>query len=375
MGSRFIRAFSAHRQKLGLPRLFTGLPESGLADLPIDSKRPQRGWRGDRVSESKACFERELQSQRISLTQVLSSPTSILKSIRSMLVLYGSVRSTPLARRIDRSLLDLPLNEGTILSHQLDNAQHCATRFGLEEFEMRVLVDTDSTAPAVVPDQQSDGVRCTIEQDASPIRGVAGVLSDATQDMDEDDFIVVTSGAQVYLERLDDLVQAMAKKCADVTLVSSRDGSPVGVWLIRVGVLRSVKPIGYIDLKEQSLEVWKQDHAVRVVERSRAYVHPARSLSEYLDAVRAHASGYGAGATIDEDPYREDWESSFSIAEPQSIIGDGVILHDSIALAGSVVGKGAVVVRSVLCPGAKIDPGARVTEQVVRGSVKKGRAS
>lgn len=310
----------------------------------------------------------------MALTQTQLTPTRVLESIRSMLVLYGSVRSTSLARRAGRSLLDLPLVRGTVLSHHLENAQFCAKRFGLEGLEMRVVVDTESTAPAQLSGLRSDGVRCIVEQDASPIRGVAGVLSDATRDMNDDEFIVVTSGAQVYLERLDDLVHAMAKKCADVVLVSSRDASPVGVWLIRVGVLRSIKSVGYVDLKEQALESWKLDHRVQVVERPRAYVHPARSLSEYLDALRAHASGYGSGSTIDEDPFREDWESSFSIAEPGAKIADGVTLHDSVALSGSEVGRGAVIVRSVLCPGARVMPGARVTDQVVTGTIKRERA-
>ena len=99
------------------------------------------------------------------------------------------------------------------------------------------------TAPASSPESSVEGVTCTIEQDASPIRGVAGVLSDATRDMADDEYIIVSNGAQIYLERLDDLVHAMAKKQADVTLVSSRDSSTVGVWLIRVGVLRSIKDL------------------------------------------------------------------------------------------------------------------------------------
>ncbi|MBO6739186.1 MAG: hypothetical protein JJ916_04930 [Phycisphaerales bacterium] len=309
----------------------------------------------------------------MTLTQSQPSSKSVLESIKSMLVLYGSVRSTPLARRAGRSLLDLPLVRGTILSHHAENAQFCAQRFGLEGLDLRVIVDTESTAPTREPETELGQVSCRIEQDASPIRGVAGVLSDATREMDDQDYIIVSSGAQIYLERLDDLVHAMARKQSDVTLVSARDASPVGVWLIRVGVLRSIKPVGYVDLKEQALESWKHDHRVSVVERPRAYVHPARSISEYLDALRAHASGYGAGSTIDEDPYREDWESSFSIAEPGSNVAEGAILHDSVALTGSEVGRGAVVVRSVLCPGAKILPGARVTDQVVTGTVRKGR--
>lgn len=288
-----------------------------------------------------------------------------------MIVLYGSVRSTPLARRIDRSLLDLPLVKGTIVTHHLSNASACARRFNLKDFEMRVLVDTDSRPPVDYPDV--DGVRCVIQKDASPIRGVAGVLLDATTEMAEDDYIIVTSGAQIYLEPLDDLVHAMAKKDADVTFVSSKDGAPVGVWLIRCGVLRSVNPIGYVDLKEQSLDSWKLDHKVCTVERPRAYVHPARSLIEYLNAIRANVAGFGSGATIDEDPFREDWESTFSIVESDAVVGEGVVLHDSIALDGSTVGKGAVVVRSVICPGAVVAPGARVTDKVLTGVAKKER--
>jgi len=300
-----------------------------------------------------------------------TKPADIIQSIRSMIVLYGSVRSTPLARRIDRSLLDLPLVSGTITSHHLSNAQACARRFDLKNFEMRVLVDTDSRPPTKF--EKSDLVNCVIQEDASPIRGVAGVLSDATKDMADDDYIIVSSGAQVFLEPLSDLVHAMAKKAADVSFVSCLDGAPVGLWLIRCGVLKSVKPIGYVDLKEQSLEAWKVEHKVSVVERQRAYAHPTRSLAEYLNAIRAETAGFGSGATIDEDPYREDWESTFSIVEPEAKVAEGVILHDSIALNGSTVGKGAVVVRSILCPGSVVMPGARVIDKVLTGTVKKAR--
>lgn len=309
----------------------------------------------------------------MSLTKSQPTQQQILQSIRSMLVLHGSVRSTPLARKIGRSLLDLPLAHGTILTHHHENARYCAQRFGLGSLCMRVILDADSDMPTRLPDLDEDSVACTLEQDASPIRGVAGVLRDATRGMDPDDYVIVTSGAQAYLERLDDLVHAMSRQRADVTLVSSRDASTVGVWLIRVGVLRSVKDIGYVDLKEQALDSWKLDHSVRVVERPRAYVQPARSIHEYLDALRATAAGYGAGSTIDEDPFREDWESTFRVAEPGAVVGDDAILHDSVALEGSEVGRGSVVVRSVLCPGARVLPGARVTDQVVTGVVKKGR--
>jgi hypothetical protein len=303
-----------------------------------------------------------------------SKSATILQSIRSMIVLYGSVRSTRLARRIDRSLLDLPLNTGTIVTHHLANAGACAKRFGLKDFEMRVLVDTSSRAPKMHDDGAGvEGVRLVIQQDASPIRGVAGVLADATKDMDDGEYIIVTSGAQIYLESLSDLVYAMAKKEADVSFVTSNDGAPVGVWLIRCGVLKSIKSIGYVDLKEQALDQWKHEHKVCVVERPRAYTHSTRSRVEYISAILAEGDGFGAGKTIDEDPYREDWESSFSIVEPGATVGDGVVLHDSVVLNGATIGKGAVIVRSVICASGHVAPGARVTDRVLTESVKKVR--
>ncbi len=288
-----------------------------------------------------------------------------------MIVLYGSVRSGSLARDVGRNLLDLPLVSGTIAGHHLASAHSCVRRFDLDDFEMRVLLDTESMPPQENGEDQ--GVRYTVEQDVSPIRGVAGVLSDATQSMGDDEYIIVTSGAQVYLEPLSDLVHAMAKKEADVALVSSSDGAPVGVWLIRCGVLKSVKRIGYVDLKEQALDAWKLDHKVCVVERPRAYAHSIRSRLEYINAIRAEALGFGSGSTIDEDPYREDWESAFSIIEPSAKVGEGVILHDSVALDGATIGKGAVIVRSVISSQGVVAPGARVIDQVLTGVAKKVR--
>ena len=307
------------------------------------------------------------------------TPIQLNQSIRSMFVLYGSVRSTPLAQRIDRNLLDLPLASGTIANHHLSNARACARRFGLKNFEMRVLTDTESYSmdqwvEADSSQAADESVRCVIQQDASPIRGVAGILADATKDMADDDYIIVTSGAQVFLEPLDDLVYAMAKKNADVSFVSSKDGAPVGLWLIRCGVLRSVNSVGYVDLKEQALDEWKHTQKVCVVERPRAYAHPARSLVEYLGAIRADVVGIKSGSTIDEDPYREDWESTFSIVEPNARVNDGALLHDSIALNNASVGKDAVIVRSVICPGAVVAPGARVHDMVVTGVIKKERS-
>jgi len=308
----------------------------------------------------------------VPLVQNPTDQTGILNRIDSVLVLCGSVHSTPLARRVGRSLVDLPVQGGKTLATRHYDALSSFTKKQTQgPMRMRMIYDAGGQVPRGVPGA-TEGA-CIVEQDPSPIRGVAGLLSDATREIDDDRYIVVCNGALVFLEPFGELLRSMAATEADVSFVSSRDGAPVGVWLIRCGVLRSIKPVGYIDLKEQALQSWNESHRVRVVERTRAYSMPTRSLSEYLDALHAIAGGNGHGTSIDEDPYREEWESSFRIQEPNAEVAADAVLHDAVALDGSRVGKGAVIVRSVLCAGAVVQSGAMVADQVVTGTIRKER--
>jgi hypothetical protein len=289
---------------------------------------------------------------------------AVARSVRSFIVLSGAVRRTPLARSIRRSLVDLPLADGSTLAERhLAGAERFATRWGLDSLSVRLLVDAEARAPA--EHAPRGPVRCVVERDASPIRGVAGILADATRDHDPDEYVVVVNGAQVFRQPMDELVEAMARMEPDVALVSSADGTPVGLWLIRCGVLRSVRSVGYVDLKEQSLPEWVGRWKVSVVERQRAYALRTRNITEYLGAVLSDASGELAGSSVDEDPYREEWERSFAIVEAAADVKEGTKIHDSVVLTGGSVGRDAVVVRSVVCPGGVVAAGSRCVGRVV----------
>jgi hypothetical protein len=286
------------------------------------------------------------------------------RSVRSCIVLCGAVRRTPLARSIGRSIVDLPLSDGsTIMGRHLDSLQNFARRWRLDGFRVRILVDSDSFPPRQPEDRE--GLTCVVERDASPIRGVAGVLADATRDCDPDSFVVVVNGAQVFRQPLDELIGAMLRKESDVSMVGCSDGTPVGLWLVRCGVLKMVRPVGYVDLKEQALPEWLARWGVSVVEHRRAYAVRTRNITEYLGAVRLHATRGLDSASVDEDPYREEWERSFAVIEPGADVASSATIHDSVVLAGAVVGKDAVVVRSVVCPGAVVGAGMRCVGQVV----------
>jgi hypothetical protein len=286
------------------------------------------------------------------------------RSVRSCIVLCGAVRRTPLARSIGRSIVDLPLSDGsTLISRHLLSLQNFARRWQLEDLRVRLLVDSDSEPPK--QPAEHEGLTCVVERDASPIRGVAGVLADATRDCDPDAFVVVINGAQVFRQPLDELIGAMLRKESDVAMVGSSDGTPVGLWLVRCGVLKTVRPVGYVDLKEQALPEWLERWGVSVVEHRRAYSMRTRNITEYLGAVRLHATRGLDFASVDEDPYREEWERSFAVIEPGADVADSATIHDSVVLAGASVGKDAVVVRSVVCPGAVVGAGTRCVGQVV----------
>lgn len=292
------------------------------------------------------------------------SAADVARSVRSFIVLCGAVRRTPLARSIGRSVVDLPLHDGTTLADRhVRAAEAYSRRRGSGSLLVRLLVDGGSEPPNEHP--ENEFVSCVVERDASPIRGVAGILSDATRDYGADDFVVVVNGAQLFRTPLDELVAAMVRKEADVTMVASADGTPVGLWLIRCGVLRSVREVGYVDLKEQALPDWLGRWKVSVVETQRAYAVRTRTIQEYLGAVLMHANGGHTGSSIDEDPYREDWERSFSVVEPGSEVDEGATVHDSVVLSGGKVGRGAVVVRSVVCPGGVVSAGTRCVGAVV----------
>ncbi len=286
--------------------------------------------------------------------------------LRSIIVLAGAVRRTPLARSIGRSILDLPFpGGGTIATRHLDAAERLASTMGLTDLLVRILVDSGSEVPREHHDRGP--VRCVVERDASPIRGVAGVLADATSDYGPDDYIVVLNGSQVFRDPMDELARRMLRTKSDVSMIASMDGTPVGLWLLRCAPLKTVRPVGYIDLKEQALPDWRGAWDIRVIERPRASALRTRTVNEYLNAVRMDANRMLHSGSVDEDPYREEWERSFAIVEDGATVENGAIIHDSVVLRGGFVGRGAVVVRSVVCPGARVEPGRRVAGAVVGG--------
>jgi len=102
-------------------------------------------------------------------------------------------------------------------------------------------------------------------------------------------------------------------------------------------------------------------HRVLVVARGRPTGLPVRTLSDYVDALRAVH-----GVDASESPeWVDEGEPVFSLVEPGAQVHPRATVHNSVVLAGARVDEGAVVVGSVVCPGAVVRRGAVVCDELV----------
>jgi N-acetylglucosaminyldiphosphoundecaprenol N-acetyl-beta-D-mannosaminyltransferase len=284
--------------------------------------------------------------------RITSNPTpgerASLSRLKSIVLLGGHVRPTPLSLSIGRSLLDLPLDEnGSVLNHWLNHSNELARTIGLEKIPVRVMVDRNSPEPISAAVKYFGTFR--VERDQSEYRGTGGVLHDLSRQYEPDDLILVANAAQILLDPLSLLVTMLNQRGGDVSLISHRDGTPSGIMLVSVKTLGLVASTGFVDMKEQALPVIAQKYAVEVLHRRRSTGIPIRSVADYINAMRIYHMRR-AGKSILTDPLAEDWQPSFGIVEEGAVVDPSARIHDSVVLRGGVVEAGSVLVRTVVCP-------------------------
>lgn len=278
----------------------------------------------------------------------------------AVVFLAGTLRPTSFQRAIGRSVLDLPLEENrTILDGWLDEIRALPEETLPAGAPVRILVDQRSPLPELAG---RTGVTC--ERDPADYRGTAGVLRDLGGDFDPADRLLVVSAGQVLLEPLSGIVGDLLATDADVALLSHDDGTPGGIFTVRVGALASLPAVGYVDLKEQALPRLAATHRVRVVTRPTATGKPVAARADYVAALRAHHRRR-AGLPPEDRPFEEDWAPAFRLEEAGAAVAPTAVLHDAVVLAGGRVDRGAVVLRSVVCPGGRVGRGRRAVKTLV----------
>lgn len=291
------------------------------------------------------------------------SSTRNLHRLRAVVLLGGSVRQTELATSIGRSVLDLPIDEETtLLNYWLSHSAELSQYAGVEALPVRIMVNHKSPEPRSVAARYSQNF--CVEKDSSEFRGTGGVLRDLAEGYDDNDLILVGNAAQLLMDPLSVITAALHHKRADIALVSHRDGTPSGLMLIRCKTLRGIKPVGFIDLKEQALPTIAQQFDVKVMQCRRPSGLPVRSLADYITALRYyHRRRLGRPAMY--DPLAEDWQPTFGIVEDGASVDPRAHVHDSVVLRGAVVEPGASVVRSVVCPGGAVKQRTTAVDRLI----------
>ncbi|HEX8341228.1 MAG TPA: WecB/TagA/CpsF family glycosyltransferase [Tepidisphaeraceae bacterium] len=327
--------------------------EAATADLPtISADNVSSAATGESVHSDVSVFSRN------------GSPMGKgLKRLKAIVLLGGKVRHVPLSIQTGRSLLDLPLdNSGSILNHWLNQSDDLASRAGLSDLLVRVVIDGKATEPRSV--QPHHAARVRIERDRLGFRGTGGLVADIARDYADDDLILVGNASQVLLEPLWAIAAALDHKTGDFTMISHRDGTASGLMLLSAKTVRGISDVGYVDLKEQALPHIAKTHDVRVVHCRQPTGLPIFTLTDYISAVqRHHRRRERRRARV--NPLVEDFGKQFAIVEDGAHVAPDAYLHDSVVLRGATVEAGASVIRSLLCPTAVLERGEMISDQLV----------
>lgn len=294
-----------------------------------------------------------------------------MSRLRALVLLSGVMRTTGWISDIDRSALDLPIDSRrSLLAHWFEHAARLAAVAGVQRFAMEVRVGRSSPMPdarslsAKVHETLLSQMR--VERDPADYRGTGGVLRDLSLRYDDDDFLLVATGAQILTRPLEELVGILASRSTDVAIVGHDNGTPAGLIWIRCGCLRTIPELGFVDLKEQALTQIAREHRVEVVRLSSAGM-TLRTPADYVRAVRQfHLCEHSDGRL--DDPFAEDWRPTVSLVEGGSEVDATARIHDSVVLRGGRVERDAVVVRSLVGPRGCVRRGQYVIDQFVNGT-------
>lgn len=286
-----------------------------------------------------------------------------LKRLKAIILLGGKVRQSSFGAKLNRSVLDLPLDDnGTILNHWITQSNELARRFGLEGLTIRVMVDQKALEPTSIDPQYAHMVR--VERDRSSFRGTGGLIADIAADYADDDLILVANASQVLLDPLAAIAQALDHKTGDFTLISHKDGTASGIMLLACKTVRSINSVGYIDLKEQALPSIAKIHDVRVVHCRQPTGLPLFSLSDYISALQQHHRRRSSRRAR-TNPLGEEFGRHFAIVEPGANVAPDAYLHDAVVLKGATVEPGAAAIRSLVLPNAALRRSRQVSDALV----------
>ena len=288
---------------------------------------------------------------------LFTAEKKVIEQIQAVILSGGSLLPTPLSTATGRPLLEPPVTSGhSLFDCWRAHLESFAFSHSLDALTARLIIDRRASKPRL---SLCEGmVNLSVEHDPHEYRGTAGILRDVSLNYDDDDYIVVATAAQILLEPLETLLDELASKANDISLVAHDDGTPCGLMLIRCACLREIPGIGDIDLKEQAFPEIAKHYQVHVFRRVRPSGLPIRTLEDYIEALRAYRRMLTGNGYHDAE---EDGYSLFEIIEDGAVVDRSPsasqapvsaerwgVLKGSRALFRSIVGPQGVVQQKTL---------------------------
>ncbi len=290
-------------------------------------------------------------------------------------LLAGTLRPPPLREALGRPIVCLPVGRaGTLFDAWL------GALGSIDELaEIRVVLNGRPDVEAVNAamslavwrprrgKRRGPNVHCVAEPKAW--RGPGGILRDVTDDLDGADAVIIIEALRLPPPTLRPLVNAFARAFDGVVGLVGRD-QPGGIYVFRQRVLQQAPAIGYCDLKEQLVPSASRGGAKITTAPLSEVAYTIRDRPEYLAAVRASLAQspgldpptrIAGAAAVSSSALLE----GFCVIEPDAVIGDGAVVHDSVVLSQAVIGGGAIVSRSVIGSSVAIAPRCQVVQKIV----------
>lgn len=290
-------------------------------------------------------------------------------------MLAGALQPCPLQQQLPIPLLCLPIGRrGSLLDAWLATIGRSGKCHRVE-----IVVSTEEDVQALrglaanrvrTGSPQPPTIAVTVER--ASWRGSAGLLRDIADSIGDNEIVVAVEAHCLPPPSLEPLLHALNGEVQAV-VGAGAENEPAGVYAFRQAALNSVRPIGYVDLKEQLLPaLYSQGTPVRLV-RIGEHVIRLRDQIGYLDAVSTSLNGMGPATMVSRRSSeamiaRSARIVSGSIVESGAVIEAQAIIHGSIVLNEAVVESGAIVSRSIVGPRAVVPARARLIASYQRGN-------
>lgn len=219
------------------------------------------------------------------------------------------------------------------------------------------------------------GLSLELRADPAPHRGPAGVVRDLWREASGSTRevyarVVAIEGSNpgvlpsAVLRRL---IEPCAPGSGEIRLAVSAESAPAGAIALDRVALERIAPVGFVDLKEQTVSaLLAAGGCARAVPTGAPAMH-ARDRGGYLAAVAAAIAAGGrtiAGSARVGEGARVRGNA---VLCDGAVVEDHALVVDAVLLPGARVGRGAVVARSVVGPSVSVPEAALIVDDVFAG--------